>query len=307
VDFPKIEGNRLGRGYLISPGLAKGEDPARTEEFLPLHGRPLHHPNLRSGRELVAAATKRGTIFIGIFIVKEISMFRCIPLLFLLFLSTTGRSRGLDTCRYMDTNLWLVKGKILPWFFLSESGINYTLGTEYGNGKKHSIGFDLVYNDGSSGHEVYDSATNGYVSGPRRYHVSRAVFLNYKRYFHSPGARVDRWIEKVFGQSEHIPYIGSFVRYAKVDYHFQPNYETNTVSYDEWQYSAGIVAGVLVSVFDINIGPFYKQKFISEVIADGGNELHSSVKNSFGLRIGVNVCGVLARRSHYHRLGVDPG
>ncbi len=194
---------------------------------------------------------------------------------------------------------WAVKAKVLPWMLIG-SGINYTLGVEYGFKKVHSIGIDLVYNDMSTEHEVYDTGKKDYVSGPRMYAVVRGAFLNYRRYFDVTKTALGRPMNKVFG-TNYLPYLGAFARYGKTDYHYEPGYVTSQVSYDEWQYSGGVLVGIVHSIFDFNIGPFYKQKYITDVEMENGIKVyHDSKVSNWGLRIGVNMFFVLKQRGNHY-------
>lgn len=177
-------------------------------------------------------------------------------------------------------------GKIFPWLLIG-TGINYTLGFEYGLNRKNSIGFDLVYNDASTPHDVKDPATNQYVPGPRVYDVNRAVFLNYRYYLNCFKWRDERGF---------TPYLQTFLRYGKVHSYFEPGYITNTISYEEWHYSGGIVFGIIFSTavknlgIDVNAGIFEKQKMMKEV-ASYSTGAFTDLTNTWitGPRIGLNL------------------
>ena len=197
-------------------------------------------------------------------------------------------------------NTWVLKGKVLPWISIGPplEGINYTLGAEYGFSRVNAIGFELVYNDNQS-HEDYSPANGqGDSAGLQRYTVSRGVFVYYRRYLDMNNTFVLREIEKLFN-SDCLPYVSAFTRYGKLDYHYEPGYPTRNVSYDEWQYSGGALFGVVCKVFDINMGPFYKQTNVSDVEKLGTNTLYSHMKPSFGFRVGVNLFWVLKKNSDH--------
>lgn len=205
------------------------------------------------------------------------------------------------TIKTPGNNTIVFKGKILPWL-AGPSGINYTLGIEYGFGKKHAIGIDAVYNDYSMPHDVYDSASGSYQAGPRAYTVARGLFLYYRRYGISGNNFFARPLNWLSGGNGGVPYISSFLRYGKMDLHYDAGYATNTISYDEWQYSAGVLFGAVMGIFDINTGPFYKQKYIRQVQSGylgSISDVHLITKG-FGWRLGVNLFFVAKRNSNHY-------
>ena len=196
---------------------------------------------------------------------------------------------------------WAIKGKVLPWstLIIPFQGINYTLGVEYGFGKLNAVGVDLVYNDNSSHQDYYDTVKKEDATGPNMYSVSRGVFLYYKRYLDLKNTLLYKPMVRITGDS-YLPYISPFVRYGKKDYHYDAGYETSNVSYDEWQYSAGFLVGAVSRFFDFNIGPFYKQTYISDVEkVQGVNVLQSSVKPSLGFRVGINVFFIVRKKGDH--------
>jgi len=223
-------------------------------------------------------------------------------LLLLLVCATTGTNAQLHKT-WKDGNTWAIKGKILPWatMVFPFQGINYTVGAEYGFRRVNAIGIDLVYNDNTS-YKSYPAANGSQDStGPNAYTVSRGAFLYYRRYidlntcsFVNPSSRLYN--------AGFLPYASLFARYGKTDYHYDHGYETNNVSHDEWQYSGGFLVGAVSSYVDVNMGPFYKQSYISDAEnGPGGTVIISHMKPSFGFRVGVNLFYV-ARRNSDHLL-----
>ncbi len=217
--------------------------------------------------------------------------------LFFILMVCAGAARDFDSSRY--THTWAFKGKVLPWILIG-SGINYTFGAEYTFGKVHSVGVDFAYNDYSFPNEVSDTTRHEYVSGPRNYTVVRGVFANYRRYLDLQHTFLERPAAKIFGD-DMVPYLGVFFRYGKTDTHAERGYQTSTFSYDEWQYSGGVLCGIVTGNFDVNIGPFYKQRYISSVEQGRfGYVTHSSMMPVFGLRLGVNLYLVVAGRNQHY-------
>ncbi len=215
--------------------------------------------------------------------------------LFLLLISMAPAGAQEEVTPACD-NTWAIKAKVLPWMLLG-SGINYTFGVEYGFHKVHSVGIDLIYNDYSSEHDVYDSSKKDYTSGPRMYTVVRGLFLNYRRYLDLNHTMLQRPFEKVFNDN-YLPYVGAFGRYGKSDNHAQPGYITTQVAYDEWQYSSGVLFGVVSEILDINIGPFYKTKYIRDVEMEWGSKAyHHYTTSNFGIRVGVDLFFVVKKKS----------
>ena len=183
-----------------------------------------------------------------------------------------------------SANTFALKAKVLPWVVVG-SGINYTLGVEYGFAKRHSIGVDAVYNDFSTPHEIYDTVTQQYTPGPRLYEVHRALFLNYRVY-----GGFEKWRAKGC-----TPYLSLFGRYGKVHHYYEPGYEDPDIAYEEWHYSGGLLFGLIMGnageqCFDLNIGPSWKVKDIRRVYnVDGAEVTEAYRKNGFALRVGMNL------------------
>lgn len=204
-------------------------------------------------------------------------------------------------------NTFIIKGKMLPWIMLG-AGVNYTLGAEYGFNKVNGIGFELCYTDWSMEHEIYDTSTRDYIEGPRKFTVTRGALLYYTRYFPSRRSRAYKSLSGAL-KADYLPYMSIFARYGKLDWHYEDGYATNQLSYDEWQYSGGVVWGMVLGVFDLNIGPFYKVKYISDVRqgVQGTVEFHSKNVGGIGLRVGANIALVLKKSSHCRSVYYESG
>ncbi len=207
-----------------------------------------------------------------------------------------------QTKKYVkDNGTWAIKGKVLPWaaMFMPFQGINYSIGVEHGFGRVNAVGLDLVYNDNTSYKDYPAAGGSQDSSGPNAYTVSRGAFLYYRRYLDLNRCSFI-WPTSKLYNAGFLPYASLFARYGKTDYHYDHGFETNNISYDEWQYSGGFLVGVVSSYIDVNMGPFYKQSYISEVVnLNGVNLLSSHMKPSFGFRVGVNLFYVIKRNTNH--------
>jgi hypothetical protein len=158
---------------------------------------------------------------------------------------------------------WGVKGKALPFVLGDEGGISALLGVEYGFAKNQSIGIDgFIELTSKSDNNSTDTA--GVMHDVARYYHSteRALFLNYRYYFSSRTLRQKHGI---------VPYLLVFLRYGKIDQHYDPLYPlTSWLNNYETHYSGGLMAGSLFQLshtgrlaVDVNTGIFLKQKDIS--------------------------------------------
>lgn len=200
-----------------------------------------------------------------------------------------------DSLRHPNTTI-AIRGKVIPWLLIG-SGINYTIGAEYGFARRHSIGIDLVYNDYSLPNDRNDSAGK---AGPRVFTVARGVFLNYKCYL-TPYNSGFYKRTSAFINHDYIPYIGAFGRFGNLDLHYDDGYKTNEVSHDERHYSAGILFGMMIGIFDINVAPYYKQKYIRSATLSytgQGIDITNTQTSFIGLRLGVNIMLVLKNSDH---------
>ncbi len=203
-----------------------------------------------------------------------------------------------DILPHVSNSSWAIKGKALPWTAFICSGVNYTLGIEYGFNKRNSIGVDFVYNDYSFTHDVYDSTTHEDKSGPRRFSVNRGFFVNYRRYVSTDGTWLKRQMDRVL-PSGSLVYVSPFFRYGKNDYHYQEGYATSQIKYDEWQYSSGVLVGFVTSYFDLNAGPFYKQMYIQDVQMEQTTVTYSRVRSGFGFRVGANLYLIVKKKGNH--------
>ena len=185
-----------------------------------------------------------------------------------------------------------IKGKMLPWMVIG-MGINYTLGAEYSFKHVNSLELLAVYNDWSAPAEKWDTTSLTYVPAPRTYVVSRALFFSYKRYFN--------WHHKKSPNPIRC-YAGPFVRYGKNHEFYQEGTPTNYIKFEQLQYSAGGLVGVLlywgdnVGV-DLSMGGFYKIKDTDETYYQDDFLINRQYRtDNWGFRIGVNV-SILLRRN----------
>lgn len=217
---------------------------------------------------------------------------------FLLLLSFACHAQNADSFRHPNST-FAIRGKVLPWLVVG-SGINYTIGAEYGFAHRHSIGIDLVYNDYHEPHESYDSTTQNYKQGPLVFTVARGMFINYK-YYLTPYNSAFYKRTSAFLRQDYIPYIGAFGRFGNLDLHYDDGYKTNEVSHDERHYSGGILFGMMIGIFDINVAPYYKQKYIRSAThsyTGPGIDITNTQTSFIGLRLGVNVMFILKNSNH---------
>lgn len=197
----------------------------------------------------------------------------------------------------------LIKGKVWPLIGFGV-GVNCTLGLEYGFSKCHGLGIELDYTNQNYENELRDTINNKYYSGPRLYNVRRGVLIGYRYYLDIQRSRISSSFYKFTGGTKSLPYLSAFLKYTKYDQHYQQGFITNNLSYDEWHYSAGIVLGIIGEMVDVNIGSFYKLKFLSnEFIENNSTKIKSDVWPVFGIRVGVNVI-IISNKKSNHLLNV---
>ena len=158
---------------------------------------------------------------------------------------------------------WSIRGKALPFVLGDQSGISFLLGGEYGFAKNQSIGID-GFIELASKSDNNSTDTAGVMHDVARYYHSteRALFLNYRYYFSYQKLRRDHGI---------VPYLLVFLRYGKIDEHYNPLYPLSSfLNNYETHYSAGLMAGTIIQLsrtgrlgVDINTGIFVKRKDIS--------------------------------------------
>ena len=218
-------------------------------------------------------------------------MTRILPLLIFLALAWPARAQDFQTPYNPKGNYhtWSIKGKVLPFLLGNGGGISGLLGIEYGFAKNQSIGIDgFIELQEDSDDNVYDTAGVKQDIGDYYFSKERAVFLNYRYYFNWKKLR-DRGI---------VPYLLCFLRYGKLDQHYDPDYPlTSFLSNHEKHTSAGIMLGATSIIgannrlgLDINTGLFDKQKVISTVYLKNGVETTTASKPvGLGYRLSVNL------------------
>ncbi len=198
-------------------------------------------------------------------------------------------------------NNYAIKFKVLPWISIpSGSGINPSIGFEYGFSKNQSIGIDLYYHQYSfAAEEIYDSLTSQYNSGPRVSNRDKAIFLNYRYYL---------GLDKIREKSATTFYIGSFFRFGILNYKFDEGYVNLSHITKENHYSLGILYGLSKQLtcynkkqlnIDTYFGIYLKQKVQFIEYLDGQNNLISDKKYPLnpGIRIGLTLSLIGARTS----------
>ncbi len=190
-------------------------------------------------------------------------------------------------------NNYVIKFKVLPWISTpSGSGINPSLGFEYGFSKNQSIGINLYYNQYSfATDEVYDTITSQYYSGPRVSNRDKAIFLNYRYYF---------GLNKIREKSATTFYIGSFFRFGLLNFKFEEGYVNLSHITKENHYSLGIFYGLSKQLacynkkqlsIDTYFGIYLKQKVQFIEYFDEQNNLVRDIKHPInpGIRIGLTL------------------
>lgn len=158
---------------------------------------------------------------------------------------------------------WSIKGKALPFVLGDKGGISALLGAEYGFAKNQSIGIDgFIELTSKSDNNSTDTA--GVMHDVARYYHGRerALFLNYRYYFSYRKLRRDHGV---------VPYVLAFLRYGKIDQHYDPLYPlTSWLNNYETHYSAGLMAGSMFQLshsgrlaVDVDTGIFLKQRDIT--------------------------------------------
>ena len=211
-------------------------------------------------------------------------------LFFAIFLIAGSTKAYTSDTTNTHNNSWAITGKILPWtvLVLPFWGINGTVGAEYDFAKVHAIGFNVVYNNIGT-HNEYSKSNGGDSAGPNTNTITKGLFLYYKRYINFKESLLYRPLHKLNG-GDFQPYWSAFGRYGTMYEHFDMGFATKCVTYNEWQYSAGLLIGEITSVFDINMGFFYKQSYVADVEKEAtGNVLYTHMRPSIGFRIGLNL------------------
>jgi hypothetical protein len=189
-----------------------------------------------------------------------------------------------------DYHTCSIKGKVLPFILGNGGGFSTMLGLEYGFAKNQSIGVDAFFEyTGSSDDNVADTAGVVHDFGAYYTGLEKALFLNYRYYFNFQRLREKQGI---------APYIVAFLRYGKIDQHYDPLYPLSRwQSNKETQYSTGILIGGTAVVggkgrlgLDVNFGLFEKEKVISAVYLKNGVETMVNGRPiGIGFRLSVNL------------------
>jgi hypothetical protein len=185
---------------------------------------------------------------------------------------------------------WAIKGKALPFILGDESGISALFGVEYGFAKNQSIGVDgFVEFISKADENGIDTAGIMHSVSPYYHSGEKALFLNYRYYFNCKKLREQLGI---------IPYALVFLRYGKIDQHYDPLYPlTSFLNNQETHYSAGLMAGSIFQLshsgrlgVDVNTGLFFKLKDISTVyLKDNRSYIVTSNPFGPGFRLSVNL------------------
>ncbi len=190
-------------------------------------------------------------------------------------------------------NTLCVRGKALPILFFA-TGINFSLGVEYGFRKAHAIGLDAGYTYFSTPHEEYDSVSASYKSAARVGRTIRGVMLSYRNY----------WRMRTWNGNPRRAYGSVFLRFGDEDASPEKGYNGNIIAYRKLEKSIGILYGMLLPYTingfcaDISIGPFWKWKDIHDVERNTqGVQITTDERtDNFGVRFGLSLAFVGKRQ-----------
>jgi hypothetical protein len=185
------------------------------------------------------------------------------------------------------SNILAVKATVLPYFIGNDAGIATSVGFEYIFFKHHSIGIDgFLHVAYGSSDNILDTADVRHDVGSRHHSTEKAIFFNYRYYFNYKKLREQKGV---------TVYISPYFRYGYIERHNDPLFKVNYVFQKERSWSEGILLGMVGKIdeckrckFDVNIGPFKKQKDITTVyLEDQIEKTRFEKKETVGLRIGV--------------------
>ena len=188
-------------------------------------------------------------------------------------------------------NTFALKGFAMPTYFLTNA-MNGSIGFEYGFLRRHAIGISFSYAEDRTQFSNNDSVqkTLGY---PNRYSVDRGLFVYYRYY-------AKKW--NSYRSFIYRPYLSGFVRAGNQDRHFDDNYETGQIKYDEQQLSVGTLIGAVVPLqvaglcVDVHAGPFYKMRYIRDEYRENGQDIVGlSQSGILGLKVGVTLSYLFRR------------
>ena len=177
-----------------------------------------------------------------------------------------------------------VKAKLWIWpVFMT--AIQLGAGAEYGFKDRYAISAEAEFsfynfpNDGGS-----DSV------GPRLNTNFGGIILTFKKYYMVRGSAL---------------YLGVFGRYGVKSITFDAGYITDTTSWNQYQYSLGMVVGGIIPIgkrlsIDFNLGPFYKEKYTHSVYTQNGSivDIHNHSGN-FGLRLSCDFSFGFPKKSRH--------
>jgi hypothetical protein len=185
------------------------------------------------------------------------------------------------------SNIIAVKGTLLPYFIGNDAGIGMSVGFEYIFLKHHSIGIDGFLHLAQGSHDnIYDTAGVFYDVGSSHHSTEKAIFINYRYYFNYKKLKEEKGV---------TVYISPYFRYGYLERHDDPLFDVEYVFQKERSYAKGILLGLVGKIdeckrckFDVNLGPFKKQKEITTVyLEDKIEKTRFEKKETVGLRLGV--------------------
>lgn len=186
------------------------------------------------------------------------------------------------------TNYHIFKFKMLPWIFIEDAGMTYTLGYEFNFNRVHSVGLAATYLDWDMDQE------DGYGNPlPSIYNVRRSLQLDYRYYFPLIRKKRDEW--KFF--------VSPFLRYMKWKDYYSEGAVTEYLRNESWNYTGGLLLGICFDLGEDDgiyseffIGPQYiHRKTEEELIRNAVYLENSYFMDKFGIRFGMNFCGLLSR------------
>jgi hypothetical protein len=178
---------------------------------------------------------------------------------------------------------------MLPWLMGDDGGMTYSLGYEYNFKRVHGIELIATYFDWDIDQE------DGYGNPlPPIYNVRRSIQLDYRYYFTPIKKKRDDW--KFF--------VSPFVRYMKWKDYYSEGAVTQYFKNESWNYTSGIVLGFCADLgtddgmyTEFFIGPQYIYRKSSEGINQNLVSIEQTYfTQKFGIRFGMNFCGLLSRK-----------
>ena len=195
-----------------------------------------------------------------------------------------------------SSHTWVIKGITLPYFLGNNAGIAFSLGGEYWFLKNQSIGIDGFINLAEGSREdIADTAGIVHDVGGYYHTTEKAIFLNYRYYFGSNPLR---------NNSDFALYVSTYFRYGHRATLKDELYPEDYITKIENSWSQGILIGSVSALdqskrfyFDVNAGPFFKEKNINTTYREAGIIKSSNEKPSaIGVRIGIYICYFIPAR-----------